>query len=150
MTPVASTAQIINDGQIQYGSYLATIKYSATPGTTRIDEYASTRGVYLFEDFTPTRATKLIRQYDEIGGPRGQVLLAAFNDATAVCQYNDAAQMAPQPGDVFELTVDATIGAEYWIVGNVITPKKQDEYWKANLTLHKAINPSVVPNFTPN
>ena len=49
-----------------------------------------------------------------------------------------------------KLTVNATIGAEYWIVGNVSTPKKQEDYWKSNLTLHKAINPSVIPNFTPN
>ena len=149
MTPSASTNQVINDGQIQYGSAIVNIKYTASPGTTAISAFATARGTYIAEDITISRPTKLLRQRDEIGGPRGQVLVNDFVDGTCIIQANDAAQPFPQRGDVFSLTLDSTIGLEYFIIGAVSQPFKQEDYWKFNCSLHKAVNPAVVPNFTP-
>ena len=149
MTPSPSTAQVINDGQIQYGSKIVNIVYSASPGSTAISAFATARGTYILEDLAINRPTKLIRQRDEIGGPRGQVLVQDFVDGTAMLQLNDSASNNPQKGDVFSLTLEAEIGLEYFIIGGLGAPYKQEDYWKRSLTLHKAVNPAVVPNFTP-
>jgi hypothetical protein len=149
MTPSASTQQVINDGQIQYGSMTIQIVYSVSPGSTAISAFATVRGTYILEDFTVNRPTKLLRQRDEIGAPRGQVLVSDFTDGTATLQLNDSAANNPQKGDVFSLTLETEIGIEYWIIGALGAPYKQEDYWKRTLTLHKAVNPTVVPNFTP-
>ncbi len=149
MTPSASNQQQFNDGQIQFGCIVATLKYSASPGSTAAASYALIRGTYVFEDFTPSRPTKRIQQRDEIGGPRGQVLVTEFSEASAVVQWNDSTQAPPQVGDVFTAIVNSVIGTEYWVVGSLSEPKKQEDYWKSNLTCHKVINPNTIPNFTP-
>ena len=149
MNPTASSNQLVNDGGLQYGSWIITLKYSASPGSTAMASYASTRGVYILEACTITRPGKLIRQRDEIGGPRAQALVRDFVDGTATLQINDSASGNPQIGDVFSLTFEAEIGAEYFFIGSLGAEYKQEDYYKRAVTLHKAVNPTTVPNFTP-
>lgn len=150
MTPSASTQQLFNDGQIQYGSLgPQTFKYSASPQSTAVASYGSTRGVFLIEDFNARRPSKLKEVPDEIGGPRGQYAVKQNATATAVIQFNDSASANPQNGDVFSASLETEIGTEYWIIHALDRAYKMEDYWKVTATFTKVINPTAIPNFTP-
>ena len=142
MSATASTNTVYNDGNIQYGSIIATIMQPPQPTGT-------TRGIFILENCSVKRPVKVIERPDEIGGPNGFVGVAGQVDASCVIQMSDPTVSRPQNGDWFTYTFDAIIGAERFVILGTDDPREMQGYFKCNATLKKATFPATTPTFVP-
>lgn len=140
--PTPSTQQVYNDGNIQYGSFIATVMGPPQPNGTQ-------RCIQIMESFSAARPTKRINRSDEIGGPNGFVLVRAQGTASGVLQMGDSTVARPKVGDWFTQTLDPDIGPERWVIETLTDPREPQTYWKSNITCALATFPAVTPSFTP-
>lgn len=133
--PATSTNQVYNDGALQYGAFFATVKRGATRAA------ATTVGVYYFETFNIDRPLKKITQPDEIGGPNGFALVNDYNTASFTLQIGPSTNARPINGDWLEITQNATVGLERWVM-QINEPFEVNSYFKTTGTAHKASFPT--------
>src|SRR5579859_6505354 len=70
-----------NDGNVPYGARKVVFYRQASPGV-----WSTKLGTYILESLTPTRISRVVKRYDEIGQPNGSFGVADFTEGTAVVQ----------------------------------------------------------------
>src|SRR5437870_2923144 len=121
------------DNSVPFGSRSETIKRGGTAQPTEIGEY-------VLEHISLTRPAHKIQRKDQVNRPNGFVLTEDFDHGTAVIQIPTGDSPYPQRGDWFQDTF-STGETETWVIGDVTEPYAQADYFKANITLHRATNP---------
>ena len=149
-TPTASTAQVYNDGGIQYGSFIAVINKGPANGGGNASQAGVPRGTYILEGITPNRPTKKLRKPDEIGGPNGSAAVKDVVSLSGIIQMADNTVSRPQLGDWFTLTFDTANGQEYFYIDSLDEPYEMQGYFKSNFKGEKIYFPTYNSTFTPN
>lgn len=126
---MAETNPQFNDGSIPYGSRTETFSRGGV-----------SLGVYVLENVTITKPTKILKRMDQIGGPSGSVGVPEHPEGSATVQLATSATKILRAGDVFTDTFDADLGAETWIVHSPDQPETQDGIKKMGVKFIKKIN----------
>ena len=117
------------DGSIFTGSRTLTIG-SADGGTGG--------KVYVAENFGVDRKSTTIESRTEANAPRAQSIQDDFVTGSATIQL-DSSEKEPVIGDEFTTNVDATIGAEIFILDSVSRSEAQGAEKKLNITFRKQV-----------
>jgi hypothetical protein len=146
---MASNAQVYNDGQIQFGSWI--INLLIGPRSLG-GNFSAPRGTYIFENIRINRPVKLIKRPDELGGPNGFVMVTEYNEATCTIQLGSAGSSAQAivNGDYFTNQFNTLNGSESFALGNITEPYEMDGYWKRDGTFIKCNFTPAPFTFTPN
>lgn len=126
---MAETNPQWNDGAIPYGSRSAVF----TRGVTGL-------GTYILENITLTRPSKVLKRYDQIGGPSGSVGVPDFVEGSATAQLAATTTKQLRAGDFFTDTFDTDLGPETFIVNSPEQPETYDGIKKMSIKLIKKMN----------
>jgi hypothetical protein len=113
-----------NDGAIPYGSRVVTISTVT----------------YVANNIRVRRPTKQIKRTNELDEPSGSVGVEDFVEGSAELQLATSSTAEPQNGMTFDLTLDATIGEETFILSEVERPEEKSADKKLNVNFIKQYN----------
>ncbi len=122
-------ASFYNDGAIPYGSRPETFSRGGV-----------SLGAYVLENLSINRPGKIIKRYDELGGPNGSVGVPDFVNGSATAQEATSSAKPLRPGDQFTDTFDGDLGAETWFITDTDQPEGQNEYKKYHIKFIKKYN----------
>lgn len=127
-----ATTPTFNDGSLNYG----TRTESVTP------KGGGSASVYVFENLTLNRPITVLETFDETGGPLRAAGIPKWPNGTATVQNPTTATRTLLSGDTFTDTFDVgnAVGAENWIIQDVVQAEGQMEPRKFNITFRKKIN----------
>jgi len=127
-----ATTPTFNDGSLSYG----TRTESVTP------KGGGNAAVYVFENLTLNRPITVIETFDETGGPLRAAGVPKFVTGTATVQNPLTSTRVLQSGDTFSDTFDVgnALGAENFIIQDVVQAEGQMEPRKFNITFRKKYN----------
>lgn len=117
---------VLNDGGFDYGTSTITIN-----GTT-----------YYIEDSNGTKPVNITDVPDEVGSPRGQVLVSGKESGTLTLQLGSTGSTVPSPGGLFVMPAKfGGSGSAFTAsITEVSTPRNVNDYAKINVGWVKKIN----------
>jgi hypothetical protein len=139
--------EVYNSNSIKYGVFKATLNRGTEAAPTVVCASA------IFEAATINRAVKEILRTDEIGSPNGFVLVRDWNIGNVTVQIPKDPSvggnpLTPKPGDWFVVTLDATIGAEKFVLGSTNQPLEREAYYKVSAPIRRDNDSALTANPT--
>lgn len=113
--------EFFNDNGVPHGGFIAAF---AVAGNLKV------------ENFSPDNPSKVTERTDEIGAPNGWAGVNAQMTATATVQIPTAAGNSLGLGDYF-VTSNA-LHAFKWVVTRVGERYQMGDYWKCDVSFHRA------------
>src|SRR5712671_2637097 len=132
-----------NDAAVPYGARTVVFYRQASAGN-----WTSKLGTYVLESLTPTRTSRSVKRYDEVGQPNGGFGVSDFVEGSAVIQLattvgdgTSSTTIQLRDGDAFATILDKSSpalpnqssGAESFVITSADAPEEQLGYKKQNI-----------------
>jgi hypothetical protein len=119
---------ILNDGNIPFGTQTISVN-----GAT-----------YYIESSTATKESNVVSVPNEVGAPRGQVIIGGQINGSLTLQYTTTASVPPKTGDIFVMPAGlaASGSAVSCSFTSISTPRSNNSYWTMDVGFVELINPT--------